>query len=74
MSISEHGGAVRYWRNNDGRRACLCQDGPILLLVHGKWNGVANEPPEAGYGWETDTRPSVSAAITRTTRYARRRS
>ena len=72
MSIRAHGGAVRYWRHKDNpkRRACLCQDGVILILKHGKWDSPENG--HAAEEWEEDTRSSVSAAITRTNREARR--
>ena len=72
MSIREHGGAVRFWRNKmTGQRACLCRDETLLHLVHGKWQPLIKPVPWLD-DWEDDTRPSISAAITRTNREARR--
>lgn len=84
MSIREHGGAVRYWRHDkSGQRAVLCQDGKVLMLRGGRWKepvwhplAVAFDPVETlqkDTEWEEDTRSSMSAAITRTGREARRR-
>lgn len=83
MSIREHGGAVRYWRREeDGARAVLCRDGYVLLYRKGgRWRVpiefMANmrlliEMLEQDREWQSDTRPSMTAAITRTGREARR--
>lgn len=73
MSIREHGGAVRFWRQ-DKRRAVLCADGTILVMINGRWRERdLRTDTMREQGWETDTRPSASAAITRTTREAWRR-
>ena len=77
MSIRDHDGAVRYWRHTaSGRRAVLCGDGVVLENIGGRWveRGLRAAMMHHWNGWETDTRPSVTAAITRTTRDARRRS
>ena len=76
MSIRDNGGAVRYWRHYPtGKRAVLCANGKILELINGRWLDRALQPAMMNHwnGWQTDTRPSVSAAITRTTRDAMRR-
>lgn len=76
MSIREHGGAVRYWKHQpSGKRAVLCGDGVILEFINGRWRNRALQVSmmHQWNGWLNDTGPSVSAAITRTTREARRR-
>ena len=57
-----------------GARAVLCADGVILEMIKGRWQDKSLKPAMMNHwnGWKTDTRPSVSAAITRTTREARR--
>ena len=75
MSIREHGGAVRYWVHEDGTPAVLCVDGKILTMRKSRWQEWLDAKPElldSIAAWKTDTRPSLSAAITRTTREARR--
>lgn len=76
-TITENGGAVRYWRqkNGDGR-AVLCRNGVVLIRRgHKAWHVVTlvdwwfDHDPH----WVTDTRPAVRGATTRTTRLARRK-
>ena len=75
-TLRAHGGAVRYWKHRDsGVRAVMCNDGMILVLERSRWradpalraNDMRND------FWEPDTRPVLSAAISRTVRQARLR-
>ena len=76
MSIKANGGAVRYWRNvGDGVRAVLCSNGKILLYMRSRWREsefLDAKSLDGSEFWKSDTRPSLSAAITRTSRAARR--
>ena len=74
MNISDHGGAVRYWVHDDGTRAVLCQDGKIMMMSRSRWRVTDTQPEhlDSNRLWKTDTRRSLSSAITRTNREARR--
>lgn len=88
MSIRANGGAVRYWRHkwkSNAHRAVLCRNGKVLILWSGRWqearagldysklvDGTVLNMLETNTEWENDTRPSMTAAITRTGREARR--
>ena len=75
MSIKEHGGAVHYWVHEDGTRAVLCVDGKILTMRQSRWHVWEAGTPElldSIRGWRRDIRSTLSAAITRTNREARR--
>lgn len=75
MSLKAHGGAVRYWVHEGGSRAVLCTDGAVMRLKASRWRewpGMTPDLIDSNKGWRTDTRPSLSGAITRTNREARR--
>jgi hypothetical protein len=78
-SISANGGAERYWRHNNGTRACLCRNG--VILIRRKGTGWKLPPADCKNAleqiltnahWQADTRAVVRAATTRTSRQARR--
>ena len=75
-TISANGGAERYWRHEPtGTRACLCRNGR-LLIFQGRWRFAKSttlETIERDSRWQPDTRPVISAAVTRTSREALRR-
>lgn len=75
-AISANGGVERYWRHaQTGRRLVLCRNGRILIH-RGRWRierDMTLEAIERDARWQQDTRPVLSAAITRTTREAMRR-
>jgi hypothetical protein len=75
MSIKAHGGAVQYWVHEvRHHRVVMCNDGIMLELGSGgRWR-VSELKMWAlkDLGYVPDTRPSLSAAITRTNREARR--
>lgn len=79
ISISANGGAERYWIHNNGTRACLCQNG--VILIRRKGTGWRFPPSDctnalaqilADSHWQADTRPIMRSATTRTSRQARR--
>jgi hypothetical protein len=79
VSIKAHGGAVRYWITLDGRnRAVLCTDGTILIRITSgsRWREaplyMTTDVLDNRSDWQADTRPTISSAITRTNREARR--
>jgi hypothetical protein len=74
-TIRANGGSVRYWHNGHGGRAVLCKNGKVLVMgSRSKWldSGRTVEEIEREPIWQADTRTSLSAAITRTSREARR--
>ena len=75
-TISANGGAARYWKHaQTGRRLVLCRNGRILIH-RGRWRfdrEITLEMIERDVRWQPDTRPILSAAVTRTTREALRR-
>lgn len=77
-TITENGGAVRYWRqkNGDGR-AVLCRNGVVLIRRgHKAWHATTlldSRDIDDDSRWLRDTRPAVRGATTRTTRLARRK-
>jgi len=78
-AISANGGARRYWRHEPtGTRLVLCGNGQFLVnRGGGRWRlpreAYSLAQLEADASWQPDTRPVVSAAVTRTGRQARRR-
>lgn len=77
-TIKENGGAVRFWRQKHGDgRAVLCRNG-VTLIRHGRndWNKIAVPWTDIDHDprWIPDTRPVITAVITRTNRDARRKS
>lgn len=80
-TLRDHGGAVRYWRDEGGARLVLCGNGAFLVSrAGGRWRGVTR-PQEIAeitvdlYNqrrWSIDAGKSARAAVTRTGRAARR--
>ena len=76
-TITADGGAVRYWRNAiDGTRLVLCRNGKLLLQArrNAPWHHTKLRLPEvaAEPAWQTDARAAARAAVTWTSRRARR--
>lgn len=78
-TIRANGGAERYWRHaTTGTRLVLCRNGEFLINPGGASRWVFAKEPytlemiERDPRWQADTRPTISAAVTRTTREARR--
>lgn len=78
-TISSNGGAERYWRNATTEiRLVLCRNGRFLINRGGRgWRLARETYTVAGItqdaAWRSETGPAASAAVTRTTREARRR-
>ena len=74
-TIKSYGGAERYWRDRHGDRLVLCRNGKVMLRrANGaRWLAVPDEFPLVKEEWQDDTRPVMRAAVTKTTRQARRK-
>ena len=73
-TIKSYGGAERYWRKpGSGDRLVLCRNGVYMIRKEGVARWARYTAPFVISEWQDDTRPVMRAAVTKTTRQARRK-
>lgn len=77
ITIIDHGGAIRFWRNYSTRaHLVLCKDGTVLIRAHGgAWqvtSGGVEQLKILAPSWEWDDSKGARLAIRTTQERARR--